>query len=95
MNRIFNVIWSHTQSAWVVTSEHAAKRGKPGRLRLSIIVLCLSPLSCWPPTCPRADRSSWVTAESAHPRATTCRSSRTARKWPSTGRASTSARTRA
>ncbi|TBW08319.1 filamentous hemagglutinin N-terminal domain-containing protein [Azotobacter chroococcum subsp. isscasi] len=45
MNRIFNVIWSHTQSAWVVTSEHAAKRGKPGRLRLPTIVLCLSPLS--------------------------------------------------
>ncbi|TBW37696.1 filamentous hemagglutinin N-terminal domain-containing protein [Azotobacter chroococcum] len=45
MNRIFNVIWSHTQGAWVVTSEHAAKRGKPGRLRLPTIVLCLSPLS--------------------------------------------------
>ncbi|GAB3377566.1 two-partner secretion domain-containing protein [Azotobacter armeniacus] len=45
MNRIFNVIWSHIQSAWVVTSEHAAKRGKPGRLRLLTGALCLSPLS--------------------------------------------------
>ncbi|WP_061289355.1 two-partner secretion domain-containing protein [Azotobacter vinelandii] len=44
MNRIFDVIWSHAQNAWVVTSERTARRGKPGRLRLPILALCLSPL---------------------------------------------------
>ncbi|GAB3462920.1 two-partner secretion domain-containing protein [Azotobacter salinestris] len=45
MNRIFNVVWSHAQNTWIVTSEHADKRGKSGRLRLPVLALCLSPLS--------------------------------------------------
>ena len=44
MNRIFNLVWSHTLGAWVVASEHAARRRRSGRLRLLAGTLALAPL---------------------------------------------------
>lgn len=44
MNRIFNLVWSHTLGAWVVASEHAARRRRSARLRLLAGTLALAPL---------------------------------------------------
>ncbi|NMG36880.1 filamentous hemagglutinin N-terminal domain-containing protein [Azoarcus sp. TTM-91] len=35
MNRIFSVVWSRALRAWVVTNEHAVRRGRPGAGRTS------------------------------------------------------------
>ena len=46
MNRIFQVVWSTTLGRWVVTSELAAPRGKPGTGRRHVLLagVCVSAL---------------------------------------------------